>query len=60
MIDNITQEKHEPFLSQTLESNGRQYNNQTTNHSSIKPQTVMIYNITTTALQTISLLNIKQ
>jgi len=37
MVDNITTQQYKPFLYQTLNSNGRQYNNQNMNHSSVKP-----------------------
>jgi len=37
----------EPLLCQALNSNGRQYNNNNMNHSSVKPKTVMVDNITT-------------
>jgi hypothetical protein len=38
MIDTITNHNSvEPLLCQTLNSNGRQYNNNNMNHSSVKP-----------------------
>jgi hypothetical protein len=38
---------HEPLLCQNLNSNGRQYNRNNINHSSVEPKTVMVYNIST-------------
>jgi hypothetical protein len=38
MIDTITNHNSvEPLLCQTLNSNGKQYNNNNMNHSSVKP-----------------------
>jgi hypothetical protein len=44
--------QHEPLLCQTLNSNGRQYNSNNMNHSSVIPKTVMVDNITTTTWTT--------
>jgi hypothetical protein len=46
MVDNI-RTTNEPLICQTLNSNGRLYNNHNMNHSSVNPSTVMVDIITT-------------